>query len=396
MVIKAICISLLIVIFKFLYYREESGIVKHIKDLNIKGFRGLRNLELYELGKINIFVGGNNSGKTSVLEAVELLRSPLEIRNYVRVSRSRETPFARRGLSVLDSLQWLFPVEHANSNMEKKEIDLMSTIGNDKVEFVLGYEDRMVLKSNLEFEDGMVFNSNLEFNEVDEEFIDEEIRVFNMHAALTYGKESVNKKFSISERTDIYKPDKDIELIKTIFVTSVDHRVRILATRSVHEAIVSGDRPKIVDAIRLFDQNIEGIEILSPDGHFPILYISHAKLGLVPMTVFGDGLKRALTFASAIVRSENGVLLIDELETGIHSTALTQLFNWLVKACEEFNVQLIATTHSLEAIDAILEASQDNELVLYRIGKNENHSIAKRFSSKTMINLRNELGQDVR
>ena len=41
--------------------------------LNIEQFRGLRKLEVHDLRRVNLLVGRNNSGKTTLLEAVELL-----------------------------------------------------------------------------------------------------------------------------------------------------------------------------------------------------------------------------------------------------------------------------------------------------------------------------------
>ena len=62
-----------------------------IKDFIINGYRGLRGLTLEELNKINIFVGPNNCGKTSILEAIILSGlfddvDLLEIQNIIRRS----------------------------------------------------------------------------------------------------------------------------------------------------------------------------------------------------------------------------------------------------------------------------------------------------------------------
>ena len=51
-----------------------------ISSLDIKCFRGLKNLKLDDLSNINIFVGGNNSGKTSVLELLKLMSAPYDVK----------------------------------------------------------------------------------------------------------------------------------------------------------------------------------------------------------------------------------------------------------------------------------------------------------------------------
>ena len=93
-----------------------------------------------------------------------------------------------------------------------------------------------------------------------------------------------------------------------------------------------------------------------------------------------------------------GILLVDDLESAIHTKALGRLFAWLVDACNQFNVQLIATTHSLETIDAIIEANENqlSSLVGYRLENLNDATEAKRFSGETLHDLRFEFGQDVR
>ena len=47
-----------------------------ISQLDIQAFRGIRNLDLENLANVNVLVGANNSGKTSVLEAIRFLSNP--------------------------------------------------------------------------------------------------------------------------------------------------------------------------------------------------------------------------------------------------------------------------------------------------------------------------------
>ena len=63
---------------------------RHISNLNIETFRGIKGLELKDLGDVNILVGANNCGKTSVLEATMLLGAPDSFPNILSCSRLRE------------------------------------------------------------------------------------------------------------------------------------------------------------------------------------------------------------------------------------------------------------------------------------------------------------------
>ncbi len=65
--------------------------MRHIDDFTIHRFRGMREAKLEKLGQINLLVGGNNSGKTTVLEALSLFCDPLNRNNWSGVASGRET-----------------------------------------------------------------------------------------------------------------------------------------------------------------------------------------------------------------------------------------------------------------------------------------------------------------
>jgi len=104
-----------------------------------------------------------------------------------------------------------------------------------------------------------------------------------------------------------------------------------------------------------------------------------------------------LFIALTLAKVQGGVLLIDEIETAIHTVALGSSFAWIVQWCQRFDVQLFATTHSLETVDAMLDASDpDTDLVLYRLEKQESQTKAIRLDRETLHIVRDELGQEVR
>jgi AAA15 family ATPase/GTPase len=124
--------------------------------------------------------------------------------------------------------------------------------------------------------------------------------------------------------------------------------------------------------------------------------VRHDKLGTAPLSSFGDGLRRVLLLGVTLATVHGGVLLVDEIETAIHFEALDKAFRWLRRAAKELDVQVFATTHSLEAIDALLMAGDDESLAAYRLSTHESGVSAQRFSGAKLRRLREELGQEVR
>jgi AAA15 family ATPase/GTPase len=106
--------------------------------------------------------------------------------------------------------------------------------------------------------------------------------------------------------------------------------------------------------------------------------------------VAGDGLRRAFHFAVAAVGATSGVLLIDEIEAALHTSALSAVFSFLVRECAELGVQIFATTHSLETLDAIM--AQSDSLVTYSLTPGG----VRRISQADLKVVREEHGFDIR
>src|SRR5258708_27604104 len=86
--------------------RRDS--MNHIDEFAIHQFRGIRDLKFEGLGQINLLVGNNNSGKTSVLEALFILCDSLNWRKWSNVAAMREAGVVS-SLSQTERLTWLFP-----------------------------------------------------------------------------------------------------------------------------------------------------------------------------------------------------------------------------------------------------------------------------------------------
>ncbi|HET6883745.1 MAG TPA: AAA family ATPase [Pirellulales bacterium] len=186
--------------------------------------------------------------------------------------------------------------------------------------------------------------------------------------------------------------------LRTETLTPYSYQINPLQVRHQSLAKLKGNRAAVVGLVREFDVEIEDVEIVSIRGARPVIYLRHRRLGPAPLSIFGDALRRAVLIAGTLPTLAGGVLLIDEIEAGIHRDALARVFSWLVRTARELNVQIFATTHSLEAIDAILYAEQDelDDLATFRFpAPNSSQRLAK-FPGRALFNLRYEGGLEVR
>ncbi len=380
---------------------------RNLSNITIHQFRGLKELELKDLGQINLLVGVNNSGKTSVLEALSIYCDPLDLRGWISTARQREEMFSSSRTPPLDALRWLF-------NKDTPDI------GNI---FISGDGDFDIKKIKAAYEDieGMFFpekrrqfiHMNEQINGDDDEQISEEevvkkgldlkielyddqLQLFDEQAPIFADKYQLwENDFLLSK-----KPTKKEFKLPISTVTPTSHRSNIGQIRLLSEASFYNFKSDVLELLIQMDQNISDIVILLPPENISYrlnIYIQHKKLGLVPLSSFGDGVRRLLHIALKLASVKGRILLIDELEATIHTEALQNSFQWLAKWSKEMNVQIFATTHSLEAIDSLLAVNNESlDLVLYRLEPKENQTKVVRHDWSRLKRLREELGQEVR
>ena len=376
-----------------------------IQNLHINSFRGLKDLHLSELGFVNILVGKNNSGKTSVLEAISIACNPLDPFQWIGTSKRRldlgRTPIALR--PSLESIKWLFPQENSS---------LLERPYQGKIEINASGSTPISVLANISeiYGLGSTKNDSLDEEDIsteddtdtsDHEYIRPGVELEISSTAPSDGQPRLFD-YEIEETFQFWEDERFIQrkrlraLVNHITVypsySSSDIALALRLTQITKE----GAKSSLLEVIQLFDPDILDIQILTSSANrSSSLYIQHQKLGFAPFYTFGDGLKKALLIALALPRARNGILLIDEIETSIHFSALCQVFSWLIKACKVNETQLFVTTHSLEAVDAMLDAaSEKDEVVAFRL--NGDGETPQRFAGELLQRLRSNRGLDVR
>lgn len=297
--------------------------MRFIENLFIKSFRGIKNLELNDLGDINIFVGKNNSGKTSVLEAIGILQYPLEIGNIIKIGRSRE---------IFNNKSSAYTIFTSMFNKNLKNIEIKANVKNKSFEISIKGNEFSILTEN----------------------VYSEIKEFEGQILVKHDNSIFEKNIKLNQNDKDFKIIGDFKLIPIEYVTPAEHLLKNVS----NEIIKKGKKKELINLLKIFDKDVISLEMIEEQKKI-VPYIEHKKLGLMPLSTYGDGLKKVLLLGSSIIKAENGVLLIDEVETAIHIDALVEVFKWFVKACNKYKVQVFMTTHSIEIIDSILESQKD-------------------------------------
>jgi len=374
----------------------------HISNLEINAFRGLKNVTLSDLGMVNLIVGFNNSGKSSILEAIEYFCRPLDPLALINLSRSREV--SARNFDPVQTLRWLFPKTTASRDGDFYELNISVTGEVNDVRktvetILIGHLADVYFGPAVNIDDTStdVPTSPPPAASFQKNVLDLRC-LYHTGVAPKHIVELKTANFSIIEGVpfSMHKA-ADAPAINCSMITPITHRIDSLQTRGITNAIKADRKEDLLELVRLFDNDIKEITILDSNG-YPEAWINHEQRGFMPLSSFGDGLRRVLVIASGLSMAKGGVLLIDEIETAIHKDALHNVYRWLRRAAELLGVQVIATTHSLEAIDAMLfaEVEEVNEVVAYRLPTPGSGERLVRYSGESLRDLRVTGGLEVR
>ncbi|RLF77711.1 hypothetical protein DRN32_07545 [Thermococci archaeon] len=355
-----------------------------ISYLKIENFRGIRSLELENLGQVNVIAGKNNSCKSSVLEALALALSAVN-RNPTPLKSTLNHVLTWRGWFGKSSISALF---------YRHELPIrLQFVTSDRTPFLIEIR----------------YSGNLIDTMIKELRVDHETlkRVFSGELEVLSLKSKagplLNEATAIVARdgtVTVFSSQKDLYPVEMLvrFVTPYD----IVRPGYIEEAFSWAFKLRAYsNALALIRQaypEVVGLSTL-PENGSNVMYvdIKYSK-NSIPYYVMGDGFKILLMTASLVAAMRNGYLLIDSAEAFHHPKSLRIMAQTLIKGAKENNVQVFLTTHSLELIDMLLEYGLEEGVdgrIVYM--KRENgkltHSIETFENAKE---LREDLGIDLR
>ena len=326
-----------------------------LRDLTIQNYRCFKDFHIDGLARVNLIVGMNNSGKTSLLEAIYLLVNQgnprclgelLDNRGEILIVRRSTLPLGR----VLDQNYQITHIFYGHQTSYDQSIHLQSEQDRSlslKIQLCLNTGQDKLFEDVSETEDIPEDDvSSFELSFLYEPDIklsvpvldDGSIRVRDLQRA----KQSKSHLFSQSRLCQFIttsKPPFD-EL------TALWDKITLTPEYDV-----------VVKALQILESDVENFSFTSSQtSNSGVLLKMRGQINPIPLGSMGEGMRRLLALTMASVTLKNGFLLIDEIETGLYYEAQTDMWRLLLEIARQLNVQVFATTHSWDCISAFQEA----------------------------------------
>jgi AAA15 family ATPase/GTPase len=141
-----------------------------------------------------------------------------------------------------------------------------------------------------------------------------------------------------------------------------------------------------VQFLRIIEPRLQGLKIIKKGAISSV----HGKLEDLPRTIpihfMGEGMEKLLSLIVAITHSPNRIILLDEIENGLHYSILPKIWEALGKALRKYNCQLISTTHSYECLQAAYEGlSEMSEDFRYIRLHQKGEEVSAKLSNYDMV-----------
>ena len=289
------------------------------------------------MGMVNLLVGKNNCCKTSVLESIFLLTGGGNPEVLMRVNNLRNLFFTEA-----DDFRFVF-----NNLNYKTELIISGEYGDNKSRSLhIGPNDNMLaIPATKVKKNGQTDHADI--NTATGEPIVNQL-VFKLKIKRKNAKsEEFEGTVSYSQNEFTFKPSPNYkEDQRGLFISSSTFALSGTLEKRLEKYIINKRQKEIVNVLQSIDPSILDITL----GTNKIIYVDIGVEKLIPLNLLGDGIRRMLSIILGIAEVNDGVILIDEIDNGLHFTAMSSLWKAVLKASKDFNVQVFATTHNFETI----------------------------------------------
>lgn len=344
-----------------------------LNSLQVTNFRAFRDLRVEHLGKVNLIVGRNNVGKTTLLEAIHIYSSADDVLDAViRLLNRRQEYSIEKGHDVL-SLESLF------CQTSEKTIEICE----------VNSEHPLVLRRQWswmeEERDGLSIFKSRKYSIEPSGYLGEaEVLTVNYDNTALF--QSLPLHVEHSHYQAPYRGSKEGD--RNVFVPATGLQDDSIDPAELWDRVILTDRENsVLDVLKVIEPTLDRIVMVQGKRARRIAMAKLLNKKTMPLRSLGEGMNRLFELALGLVNVQSGgVFLIDEIDSGLHFTTLVDVWSIVFDAAVRLNVQVFATTHSWECIEAFQRAATEHpeEGVLIRLEREADGISAESFSEEEL------------
>lgn len=330
-----------------------------LSSLEIRNFRNLKELKINSLGNVNLFTGKNNTGKSTLLEAVAMYATKGDLNFLYQLLNERGENYKQNDSTKdateinVKALSSFF----SNRNIGFKQQDSLSIgllentlFGEQRsnedfiaIRFVKYYDETINEVGN-ELTQGLRRRKMVSEDEVDEFF-------FTLKIGLEVSSGSTSYIAPLDRERPYRLLSRAIGILENYQFIRTKNIDREINGKLWDNITLSEKENDVIEALRIIEPDVERIAFIeeSPRERNAVVKLK-SNSTVLPIKSMGDGINRILTIILALVNADNGFLLIDEFENGLHYSVQEKLWKVIFNLSEKLNIQVFATTHSQDCI----------------------------------------------
>ncbi|MDY0194115.1 MAG: ATP-binding protein [Aliarcobacter butzleri] len=338
-----------------------------IHNIKINNFKGLNSFTVKNLSKLTIIGGKNNCSKTSILEALFMLFNMNDFTVLHKI-------YNYRGINLIPiDIKYTFNSFFYDFNLEKKvNININSNLkGYQEEGIALSFEKNYIRKmSNIQM------NTNISTEALKVEYLRGSSSFGEMYITVAQQQGfniEIKKPIDINKKSVMFFPAR----IASNYEENSERFGRLELKNSTDG---------IIEILKIFVPTLKSLATIKI-GPTSMIYADIGKNEKVPLSSMGDGITRLFSIILAIATNEDGIILIDEIENGLHYSVIKEVWKGIAKASEDFNCQVICTTHSHEFLSYVNETIKENNISDFsyiRLDRKDNEIFGKHFTKELL------------
>ena len=311
-----------------------------LTSIRIQGFKGFRDTEIKPIRKVNLILGGQNVGKTSLLEAVYLGADSL--------GSVSQLPGVFRLVEGSDTKRYMDRAFNGRRVQIELEVDI-------------GLVRTALLEDEVDEPVHATLTTEINFPKTPRLFLNNK----EAKRKLVNGLEFDGLSFQQYVVTNPIIPSSDdaafapSELFQTPLAISVNPPSQSMTVQLLDKVVMKRKKRVLIDLLRRIEPRLEDLHSLSPDGELRVYVELEGQSSAVPLPQLGHGFSRLLYLYCSLLVTESKLALLDEVENGIHFASLLILFKGIQDMAANQGIQTLMTTHSWECIRAAYKTFAD-------------------------------------